>query len=65
MTIKFEKEMELSGRTWYKVLINGTTEFASEDSEKAKEYYLNVIQRAKDGYPKKETIEEITITTKP
>lgn len=73
MTIKFEKETELSGDTYYRIYVDGTCikSFLSEGGDNptvatvAKNFYTQVIERAKSGKPIKETLAEETITPKP
>lgn len=65
MTIKFAKEIEISGDVWYKVYVDNEIKIAKRTEEEAKKIYLEMVKNAQNGLPREETIEEITITHKP
>jgi hypothetical protein len=65
MTIKFEKQIDLLGEVWYYIRLNDTSIKATQDENVAKEFYKEIIQRAKEGYPKTELIEFFTIPEPP
>lgn len=76
MTIKLEKTEELNGDIYFRVWVDGCcngsfmhdpdkkpNDVSAE--ERAKQYYDKVIERHKQGYPKKETILSETIESTP
>jgi hypothetical protein len=65
MTIKFEKKTDLLGETLYYIYADNYCLKATQDENLAKDIYKQVLQRAKDGYPKTQLIEETTIPEPP
>lgn len=70
MIIKLEKKEELTGYIWFLIWVDNiciksfggqyTTDIKA-DEENASKFYQDTLKRAKEGYPKKETILSETI----
>lgn len=51
MTIKFTKEIEITGEIWYKIFANDTCLKCFRDETEAKKMYLTIVENADKGFP--------------
>lgn len=56
MTIKFTKEIEITGEIWFKIFANDTCIKCSKDETEARNTYQTIIENAHKGFPIVETL---------
>lgn len=56
--IELIKEQEVTGETWWYVKLNGITQKSFREEQEAKNFFHDCKERMKQGYPKKEVIDE-------
>lgn len=61
MEIKLVKKIDLLNEVWYFVFVDGTSIKASQNQKEAEEVYHKISDRAKQGYPKTETLKSIIL----